>query len=147
MVTALPTAATTRRILLVGRPNVGKSALFGVLTGRHAHVSNYPGTTVSVSSGRWQPGSGDPFDVIDTPGAYSMLPVTDEERVARDALFAEPVAAVLHIVEATNLDRSLPTTVEMIDAGFRVVLVLNMWDEAERLGITIDGDRLAARLG
>ena len=142
-----PPATSTRRVLLVGRPNVGKSALLGALTGRPAHVSNYPGTTVSVSSGRWDAGLGEPFELIDTPGAYSLLPVTEEERVARDALFAAPAAAVLHVVEAANLDRTLPTTVEMIDAGLRVILLLNMWDEAERLGIQIDADALADRLG
>jgi ferrous iron transport protein B len=144
----LPVPATsTRRVLLVGRPNVGKSALFGALTGRHAQVSNYPGTTVTVSSGRWDAGLDEPIELLDTPGAYSLLPVTEEERVARDALFAAPAVAVLHVVEAASLDRTLATTVEMIDAGLRVILLLNMWDEAERVGIRIDTDELARRLG
>lgn len=141
-----PPAQVSRTVLLVGQPNVGKSALFGALTRAHAHVSNYPGTTVSVSRGRWRVGK-DQFEVVDTPGAYSLLPVTEEERVARNALFAAPVAAVLHVVEAANLDRGLTNTMEMLAAGLPVILVLNMWDETHGQGVRIDTATLRERLG
>ncbi len=133
-------------VLLFGPPNVGKSALFGALTGVHATVSNYPGTTVSVSHGTWHTGGGETYELHDTPGSYSLLPVTDEERVARDALFATDAAAVLHVVDAKNLDRSLATTLELLDAGMPVVLVLNMSDEAREQGIVIDAKKLSERL-
>ena len=142
-----PTTIQAPPVLLVGQPNVGKSALFGVLTGLHAHVSNYPGTTVSVSRGTWELAPGRTLELVDTPGAYSLLPVTDEEQVTRDALFREPVAAVLHMVEANNLDRSLATTLELQVAGLPVVLVLNMWDEAKRTGVQVDTAALSERLG
>lgn len=149
LVLAPEVLAPDRTVLLVGQPNVGKSALFGALTGRHAFVSNYPGTTVSLSSGTWQVGGReDPgFRLIDTPGAYSLLPVTDDERVTRNALFQAPVAAVLHVVEARSLDRGLATTIELITSGLPVVLVLNMQDEADRAGVVIDRDELERRLG
>ena len=91
-----PPLAVGRPVLLVGQPNVGKSALFGALTGRHATVSNYPGTTVTVSRGSFEAEPNTRLELIDTPGAYSLMPVTDEERVARNALFQVPAAAVLH---------------------------------------------------
>ena len=103
----IATLAVGRPVLLVGQPNVGKSALFGALTGRHATVSNYPGTTVTVSRGSFAVGPDLRLELIDTPGAYSLMPVTDEERVARNAMFQAPAAAVLHVIEATNLDRAL----------------------------------------
>ncbi len=145
--TATATAKTVLPpVVLVGQPNVGKSALFSALTGAHAVVSNYPGTTVTVTSGRWLVGE-EWLPVKDTPGTYSLLPVTDEERIARESLFAGEVTAVLHVVDAKNLDRSLGTTLELLDAGLPLVLVLNMIDEARAQGIVIDRARLQARLG
>ena len=138
--------ATLAPIVLFGQPNVGKSALFAALTGAQAIVSNYPGTTVGISRGRWHT-NGKVYPIADTPGAYSLLPVTDEERIARDCLFHEPASAVLHVVDAKNLDRSLGTTIELRDAGLPLVLVLNMSDEADSLGIRINTQELAKRLG
>lgn len=142
-----PPLAVARPVLLVGQPNVGKSALFGALTGRHATVSNYPGTTVTVSRGSFEAQPNTRLELVDTPGAYSLMPVTDEERVARNALFQVPAAAVLHVVEAMNLDRALVNTLEMLTAGLPVVLVLNMWDEASKNGVHIDTEKLSERLG
>ncbi|NOY44216.1 MAG: ferrous iron transport protein B [Deltaproteobacteria bacterium] len=135
-----------RKIVLVGNPNVGKSALFNRITGAYVVVSNYPGTTVEVSRGRLRLGSTD-VEVEDTPGMYSLLPITEEERVARDILLESHADAVLHVVDAKNLKRMLPMTLQLIEAGLPVVLVLNMIDEAERLGVRIDTDRLARSLG
>lgn len=137
---------TLAPIVLFGQPNVGKSALFAALTGAQAIVSNYPGTTVGISRGKLVV-HGKTYPVADTPGAYSLLPVTDEERIARDCLFHEDASAVLHVVDAKNLDRALATTLELLDAGLPVVLVLNMSDEAKALGIRIEVDELARRLG
>ncbi|MBE3097283.1 MAG: ferrous iron transport protein B [Planctomycetes bacterium] len=141
-----PAAPAAPRILVVGSPNVGKSALFGRLTGRYATVSNYPGTTVEVSRGRTKliPGGA---EVIDTPGLYSLLPITEEERVARAALVAESPAAVVHVVDAKNLERMVGLTIQLVEAGLPVVLALNMWDEAAELGIRINVQRLAEALG
>ncbi len=137
-------ADPVRKIVLVGSPNVGKSALFNRLTGRYVVVSNYPGTTVEVSRGRLRHAD---VAVEDTPGMYSLLPITEEERVARDMLLRGDADAVLHVVDAKNLERMLPLTLQLIEAELPVVLVLNMMDEAERLGIRIDTGRLEEILG
>jgi ferrous iron transport protein B len=134
------------RVVIVGSPNVGKSALFNKLTGRYVTVSNYPGTTVEVAAGR-SAHFGPTVDVIDTPGMYSFVPVSEEERVAKDILFEKHPMAVLHVVDAKNIERMLGLTLQLIDAHLPVILVLNMADEAERLGIHIDKARLEQELG
>jgi ferrous iron transport protein B len=133
-------------VLLVGNPNVGKSALFNKLTGQYVTVSNYPGTTVEVAHGHC-PQLGHETEIVDTPGMYSLLPITDEERVASDILFSHRVRVVIHVVDAKNLDRMLGLTLQLIESGRPVVLALNMMDEARTLGITIDHARLSLRLG
>ncbi|HHY46101.1 MAG TPA: ferrous iron transport protein B [Firmicutes bacterium] len=135
-----------KKIILVGSPNVGKSMLFNNLTGLYATVSNYPGTTVDVSRGHCLIGQG-VYEVVDTPGAYSLLPISDEERVTRDVLASEKPDIVLHVVDAKNLPRMLNMTIQCIEAGLPVILVANMMDEAERAGFTIDLEELERRLG
>lgn len=134
------------RLAVVGCPNVGKSVLFGQLTGRYASVSNYPGTTVEVTRGlgRW---SGHTFEVVDTPGLYSLSCVTDEERVARRLLLTERPDLVLQVVDAKNLPRMLPLTLQLLEAGFHPLLVVNMLDEARAAGLEIDLPGLERRLG
>lgn len=134
-------------MILVGQPNVGKSALFASLTGVGAIVSNYPGTTVTITRGTWRLAPDRAVVVKDTPGAYSLLPITDEERIARDCLFEVPPGAVLHVVDAKNLERALPTTLELLDAALPVILVVNMVDEARAQGFQLDSVALARRLG
>ena len=134
------------KIALVGSPNVGKSVTFGRLTGVYVTVSNYPGTTVDVTRGRGRLGEHD-YEIVDTPGMYSLLPISEEERVARSILFDERPAVVVHVVDAKNLDRMLPLTLQLIEAGLPVVLNLNMMDEAERLGMRIDLGKLEKELG
>ena len=136
----------SRRVVLVGSPNVGKSALFNRLTGAYVVVSNYPGTTVEVARGRSRIGRHE-IMVEDTPGMYSLVPITEEERVARDVLLDGTAEAVLHVVDAKNLKRMLPLTLQLVDAGLPVILVLNMIDEAHRLGVRIDEPLLARHLG
>jgi len=130
---------------LVGSPNAGKSALFHRLTGTYATVSNYPGTTVEVSRGRAVIG-GQEVEIIDTPGLYSLLAITEEEKVTRRMLLEEGVNLILHVVDAKNLERGLHLTLQLIEAGMRVILVLNMLDEAARLGLTIDTGKLSREL-
>lgn len=135
-----------KKIAIVGAPNVGKSVLFNNLTGAYVTVSNYPGTTVEVSRGTAVIG-GEKVEVIDTPGMYSLLPITEEERVARDIIFNEGPRIVIHVVDAKNLERMLPFTLQLIEAGFNTILALNIMDEAERLGLDIDTQKLGHELG
>jgi len=137
---------SVRRILLVGSPNVGKSMLFNRLTGRYVTVSNYPGTTIELSKG-FSEISDRRYEVIDTPGMYSLSAITEEEKVASDLLLNEQADAVLHVVDAKNIERMLGLTLQMIEAGLPVILVLNMADEAGRLNIKIDTGKLERILG
>lgn len=134
------------KIVLVGSPNVGKSLLFNRLTGAYVTVSNYPGTTVEVSRGRGKIGGKD-FEIVDTPGMYSLMCITEEEKVTRDLLFCEKPKAVLHVIDAKNIQRMLSLTVQLIEAEIPVLLVLNIMDEAEAMGISIDIKKLEAELG
>ncbi len=138
--------AADSRILIVGSPNVGKSMLFNRLTGRYVTVSNYPGTTIEVSRGRSRV-LGGKFEVVDTPGMYSLSGITDEERVACEMLLRARPKALLHVVDAKNLERMLGLTLQLIEAGLPVVLVLNMADEARELGIRLDVKELEQMLG
>lgn len=126
-----------RKIAIVGSPNVGKSVMFNNLTGSYVTVSNYPGTTVEVTRGRGKIG-GEEFEIIDTPGMYSFLPITEEERVARSIILKEAPCVILHIVDAKNLERLLSLTLQLLETGLPVILVLNIIDEARELGISID---------
>jgi ferrous iron transport protein B len=134
------------KIAIVGSPNVGKSVLFHKLTGTYVTVSNYPGTTVEVFRGKGTI-RGESFEVIDTPGMYSFLPITEEERVTRSILLQERPDVILHVVDAKNLERMLPLTLQLLETGLPVILVLNIIDEAEKLGIRFDFSSLEKRLG
>jgi ferrous iron transport protein B len=137
---------STAEIALVGMPNVGKSVLFNALTGIYVTVSNYPGTTVEISRGKLQIGD-NYFSVVDTPGMYSLLPITEEEKVARDLLMRDSLSLAIHVVEAKNLGRMLTLTFQLIEAGLPVLLAINMIDEAESLNIKIDPLSLEDKLG
>jgi len=133
-----------RRIALVGNPNVGKSVIFGALTGTYATVSNYPGTTVEVTRAAAR---ADPtVDVIDTPGVNSLTPNSEDERVTRDILLSG-VDSVVQVADAKNLVRALVVSVQLAEAGVPFVLVLNMMDEAADRGLSIDAAALSAALG
>lgn len=134
------------KVALVGMPNVGKSVIFNQLTGAYATVSNYPGTTVEVSRGRMLHQSV-PIEIIDTPGMYSLLSITEEEKVARDLLLLESPDLVIHVVDAKNLGRMLPLTFQLIETGLPLILAINMLDEAERLGIAVSLTPLEQELG
>lgn len=134
-----------KKIILVGIPNVGKSLLFRHLTGTYVTISNYPGTTVEVFRGRGLFGS-ELFEVIDTPGMYSLLSMTEEERVTRALFFAEHPEIVIHVVDAKNLEKMLPLTLQLLEADLPVILVVNMIDEAEHMGIKVDVAQLEGDL-
>ena len=138
--------AGLKKIAIVGNPNVGKSVVFNRLTGRYVAVSNYPGTTVHVTRGKAKI-EGKQFEIVDTPGMYSFNPITEEERVARKILLTEKPEVVLHVVDAKNLSRMLPLTLQLIEAGLPVVLELNMMDETEAAGIEVDLKILEQELG
>jgi ferrous iron transport protein B len=134
------------KLVLVGTPNVGKSVIFNLLTGSYVTVSNYPGTTVEVTRGTAKYNQ-QIYEVIDTPGMYSLLPITEEERVTRTLLLQEKPDVVVHVVDAKNLERMLPLTLQLLEAGLPVILAVNMMDEADAIGRQIDLDKLSEILG
>lgn len=135
-----------KKLLLVGNPNVGKSVIFGRLTGKYATVSNYPGTTVEVSQGNANI-RGEQYLVMDTPGVNSLLPMSEDEQVTRDILLKEDFDSILQVADTKNLRRSLVISLQLAEMGAPFVMVLNMADEAETLGISTDMAALAAHTG
>ena len=125
------------KVALVGNPNVGKSVLFNALTGAYVTVSNYPGTSVEVTRGTALIDDRQ-YEIIDTPGMYALLPITEEERVAREILLTESPDLVLHVLDARNLERMLPMTLQLVEAGVPVVLVVDIMDEAQTDAITVN---------
>ena len=108
--------ASDPKIFLVGNPNVGKSVLFNALTGAYTTVSNYPGTSVEVSRGHCSI-DGMRYEVLDTPGTYALQPMTEEEAVTQRILLHETAHLVIHVVDARNLERMLPMTLQLVEAG------------------------------
>src|SRR5512143_1520401 len=134
------------RIGLVGNPNVGKSVIFGRLTGKYATVSNYPGTTVEISQGNAQI-KGEQYLVMDTPGVNSLLPMSEDEQVTRDILLKEDFDSIIQVTDTKNLRRSLVISLQLAEMGVPFVMALNMADEAETLGISTDFAALARQTG
>ena len=142
----------TAHLALVGNPNCGKTALFNRLTGSRQKVANYTGVTVERKEGRFTGPSGQHFRILDLPGAYSLQPKSPDEAVTRAVclgeLASEPLPDVLiAVVSATNLRLHLRFALEVRALGRPMVLVLNMMDEARRLGMQIDREALARELG
>jgi ferrous iron transport protein B len=135
------------RIALVGNPNVGKSVIFGRLTGRYVTVSNYPGTTVAVTRGRAQVGA-ELCDIVDTPGVNALEgPLSEDEKVTRDLLRSGGAELVVQVADARNLRRALILTSQIADFKLPMILVLNMVDEARARGVDVDAEGLAVELG
>jgi ferrous iron transport protein B len=132
------------KILLIGNPNVGKSALFSRLTGTHIIASNYPGTTVEFTKGYLKLDGGQ-AEVIDVPGTYTLDPTNKAEEVAVEMLNEGDV--VIDVVDATNLERNLSLTLQLIERQVPLIVALNMSDDARHRGITIDASRLEELLG
>jgi ferrous iron transport protein B len=135
------------RLVLVGNPNVGKSVIFGRLTGRYATVSNYPGTTVGITRGRALVGA-EVCDVTDSPGVNLLEGVlSEDEQVTRRLLANGEADLVVQVADARNLRRALMLTAQISTFRVPMILVLNMVDEARRRGVDVDGARLADVLG
>lgn len=132
------------KILLMGNPNVGKSVIFSRLTGTNVTSSNYPGTTVEYTLGYLKRGE-EVIQIIDVPGTYSLNPNNRAEDVAVKML--KSGSLVLNVLDATNLERNLNLTLQLLEGDLPVIVVLNMWDEAKNKGIDIDLNKLEERLG
>jgi len=133
-----------KKIVLMGNPNTGKSVVFSRLTGAMVISSNYPGTTVDYSKGKMRLGS-EVFEIIDAPGTYSLQPSNKAEEVAAE--FVQQAEFVINVVDATNLERNLFLTLELLEGNKPLVIALNMWDDAKRSGINIDVEGLERLLG
>jgi len=132
------------KILLMGNPNVGKSAIFSRLTGARVIISNYPGTTVEFTQGQMKIGQERPM-VIDVPGTYTLEPTCKAEEVAVQMI--KDGDLVINIVDATNLERNLYLTLQLLEKGIPVIVALNIWDETKHRGIQIDIKKLEENLG
>ena len=124
-------------IALAGNPNVGKTTLFNAITGARQHVGNWPGVTVEKKTGK-RTYKDTEIEVVDLPGTYSLTAYSIDEVVARDYVVEEKPDVVVQIVDATNLERNLYLTTQLMELGSRVVIALNMWDLAESRGDEID---------
>ncbi len=139
-------------VALVGNPNSGKSALFNALTGARQKIGNYPGVTVERKIGRWNLADGSIAELADLPGAYSLTPDSLDEQVTRNVVLGQQTGqrrpdALVVVVDAANLDNHLRFTLELIEMGLPVIVALNMFDLAQRDGLSIDPDILSAELG
>ena len=132
-------------IALAGNPNSGKTSIFNAVTGARQHVANYPGVTVERKEG-FARLNGHELHLVDLPGTYSLTAYSIEELVARDVLILERPRAVVNIVDASNLERNLYLTVQLLELGIPLVVALNMTDVAKARGIEIDTYELARRL-
>jgi len=133
-------------IALLGNPNCGKTTLFNAITGAHQHVGNYPGITVEKKEGFYRL-NGSELRLVDLPGTYSLTAYSLEELVARDFLVQERPEAVINIVDASNLERNLYLTIQILELGAPVVIALNMMDAAANRGMEINAGELSRRLG
>lgn len=134
------------KVALAGNPNCGKTTLFNALTGSNQYVGNWPGVTVEKKEGQAKV-DGHPVTVVDLPGVYSLSPYSMEEIVARDFIVSEHPDAIIDIVDATNLERNLYLTAQMLELERPMVIALNFMDEVEKHGDKIDVDRLSHALG
>jgi ferrous iron transport protein B len=142
LVMVADTEVLQKKVVLVGNPNVGKSVIFRLLTGNYVLVSNFPGTTVEVSRGRMEL-AGISYEVVDTPGINSLVPQSEDERVACEILLREKPDLIIQVADAKNMRRTLLITSQLAEFGLPLVIVLNMIDEAEERGIEIDSKAMA----
>ena len=130
------TDVSREKVILIGNPNVGKSVIFNYLTGKYVTVSNYPGTTVEVSTGTLS-AHGKKFQVLDTPGVNSLIPMSEDEKVTRDILLKEPKSYLVQVIDTKNIRRGLLISLQLMEMGLPFIVLLNMWDEAKSRGIEI----------
>lgn len=131
---------------LAGNPNCGKTTLFNALTGATAHVGNWPGVTVDKREGTYKGGS-ESVNIVDLPGIYSLSPYTPEEVISRNFILDEKPYGIINIVDATNLERNLYLTTQLLEMDVPVIVALNMMDEVEKAGDKIDAKSLESALG
>ena len=134
------------RVALVGNPNCGKTSLFNIASGSHEHVGNYSGVTVDAKEGRFEYG-GYKFVLVDLPGTYSLSAYSPEELYVRKNLIDNVPDVVVNVVDASNIERNLYLTTQVIDMNLRVVMALNMYDELQARGDTLDTTQLGYLLG
>ncbi|MBO4694439.1 MAG: ferrous iron transporter B [Clostridia bacterium] len=135
-----------KKVALAGNPNCGKTTLFNSLTGATAHVGNWPGVTVDKLEGVYKK-TKEPLDIVDLPGIYSLSPYTSEEVISRNYILDEKPDCVINIVDATNLERNLYLTTQIMEIDVPVVIALNMMDEVEKSGDKIDAKELQEKIG
>jgi len=133
-------------IALAGNPNAGKSTIFNALTGLHQHTGNWPGKTVEKKEGILVQDDLQ-INIVDLPGTYSLTAYSPEEIIARDFIIEQRPDVVINVVDATNLERNLYLTVQILELDVPVVLALNMTDDLHREGAKIDLGRLSSLLG
>ncbi|NTU80966.1 MAG: ferrous iron transporter B, partial [Chloroflexales bacterium] len=134
------------RVALAGNPNVGKSTIFNALTGGQQHVGNWPGKTVERATGTLR-GPDRTIELVDLPGAYSLTAYSPEEVITRDYLVHERPDLVVNVVDAGNLERNLYLTLQIIETGAPLLLVLTMTDQAAQRGLVVNCAELSAALG
>lgn len=135
-----------KKFALAGNPNSGKTTLFNGLTGSTAHVGNWPGVTVDKREGVYKKLS-EPIAIVDLPGIYSLSPYTPEEVISRNYILDEKPDCVINIVDATNLERNLYLTTQLMEIDVPVIIALNMIDEVEKAGDKIDAAKLESNIG
>ncbi|MGD9329445.1 MAG: FeoB small GTPase domain-containing protein, partial [Cyclobacteriaceae bacterium] len=133
-------------VALAGNPNVGKSTVFNALTGLNQHTGNWPGKTVTRAEGGFQYAEAN-YKIVDLPGAYSLISKSADEEIARNfILFGKPDVTLI-VVDATRLERNLNLVLQILEITDKVVVCLNLMDEAERMGLKIDIRSLSRDLG
>ena len=133
-------------IAIMGNPNSGKTTLFNKLTGSNQHVGNWPGVTVDRKTGQIIYAS-QSVDVVDLPGIYSLSPYTQEEIIAREFVLSDELDGILNIVDATNIERNLYLTMQLIALGLPMIIALNFIDDCRAQGIKIDCNAMSEALG
>ena len=133
-------------IALAGNPNAGKTTIFNALTGLHQHTGNWPGKTVEKKEGEFEH-AGIKVNIVDLPGTYSLTAYSPEEIIARDYIIQERPDVVINVIDATNLERNLYLTVQLLELDVPMVIALNMTDDLHRDGAKINVEELSQFLG